>query len=155
MSHLVTGIVGTPDALERFAREESLHRPIPLSQGFSILPLREQDIQSVLGVLTTGHADGFNYYSEQLVDVLCSASIAGPLVFFETEYFGSSGSQGAALFNNGSVVYGPSSAESGPINEALSLLGVQVHPPATDEFESIGLHSYRSTEAWLTSSAAT
>jgi hypothetical protein len=155
MSHFVTGIVGTPDVLQRFAKAESLHPPIPLPQGFSILPLREQDIQSVLGVLTTGHADGFNYYSEQLVDVLRKASVAGPLVFFETEYFGGTGSQGAALFNNGAVVYGPRAADFGPINEALSLLGVHVHPPATDEFEAIGLHSCRSSEAWLKSSLPT
>ena len=148
MSHFVTGLIGSPAVLGRFSSEQSLQSSVPLPQGFAILPLREQDLASVVGIFTTGHVDGFNYLSEQLVDVLRLASSESQLLFFETEYFGGAGTQGAVLFRNETVVYGPKAAELGPINEALSLLGVRVTTPASDEFETIGLHTHRTSEAW-------
>jgi len=154
MSHFVTGLIGGAAPLERFAGEQSLHSPASLAQDLAILPLRERDLESILGAFTTGHVDGFNYLSEQLIEVLRLASIDSQLVFFETEYFGGVGSQGAVLFRDGAEVYGPKSAESGPINEALSLLGVHISPGASDEFETIGLHTHRSSEAWLNSATA-
>jgi hypothetical protein len=153
MSHFVTGLIGSAEALSHFATEHSLHSPRSLAQDLAILPLRERDLESILGVFTTGHVDGFNYLSEQLTEVLCLASIGSQLVFFETEYFGGIGSQGAVLFRDGALAYGPKAAESGPINEALSLLGVCISPPAVDEFEAIGLHAHRSSEAWLDATA--
>jgi hypothetical protein len=47
------------------------------------------------------------------------------------------------------LVYGPTSAATGPINEALRRLGVKVVAPAKDEFEALGLNLHRSTEDWL------
>ena len=154
MSHVLTGNVGSPEALQHFCKEQSLRSPIPLPQGLAILPLREKDVASILGAFTTGHVEGFNYLSEQMEDVLRLASSGSQLVFFETEYFGGVGSQGAVLFSNGTVAYGPKVAETGPINEALSLLGVRVSPSAHDEFETIGLHFHRGSEEWLAAADA-
>ena len=70
-------------------------------------------------------------------------------MYFETDYFGGAGCQGAAVFRSGATVFGPKSAEHGPINEALSLLGVRCVAPAHDEFETVGLHRHRRTDDWL------
>lgn len=81
--------------------------------------------------------------------MLIEASRGTSLVYFETEYFGGLGGQGAAVFADGALIYGPISAAIGPINEALALLGVAVTPPATDAFDAVGLGLHRSAEDWL------
>jgi hypothetical protein len=149
MGHFVTGIVAKPETLGAFAEKCSLHQPIPLSGGLAILPLRDEDLDSFLKPPITGYAEGFIYLSEQLVHELEVASVGGTIMYFETEYFGGRGSQGAVVFQNSTVVLGPKSAEHGPINEALSYLGVRVVAPAHDEFETVGLHRHRHTEDWL------
>jgi hypothetical protein len=70
-------------------------------------------------------------------------------MYFETEYFGGTGSQGAAVFRAGEVAYGPKAAVSGPINEALALLGVRTPSVGTDAFEAVGLGRHRRTDDWL------
>ena len=71
-------------------------------------------------------------------------------MYFETEYHGGHGGQGAAVFQNGELTFGPQWDELGPINHALMLLGVQIEPPAIDEFDTVGLCRHRTTEDWLT-----
>lgn len=149
MGHFVTGLVAQPKQLEEFAEKHSLHKPIALTQGLSILPLRDEDLDAFLKPPMIGHPEGFTYLSEQLVNEVAPASESGAILYFETEYFGGTGAQGAAVFSKGSLVFGPKSAESGPINEALRVLGVKVTPPAFDEFEAIGLNRHRHTEDWL------
>jgi hypothetical protein len=149
MGHFVTGIVAKPGALEAFADKHSLHQPVPLGEGLAILPLRDDDLDLFLKPPLTSYPEGFTYLSEQLVVELKLASAGWIIMYFETEYFGGSGGQGAAVFRNGEVVFGPKSAEYGPINEALAILGVQVVAPAHDEFETVGLHRHRHTEDWL------
>ncbi|SFU40531.1 hypothetical protein SAMN05216350_101781 [Polaromonas sp. YR568] len=153
MGHFVTGLVAKPEKLESFARKHSLHAPITLTQSLAILPLRPEDIDSILPPPLTAHPDGFNYLCEQLVRELSMASSRGSLMYFETEYFGGEGAQGATVFRDGTIVLGPKSAETGPINEALALLGVRVIAPARDEFETLGLDRHRHTEDWLGSDA--
>lgn len=70
-------------------------------------------------------------------------------MYFETEYHGGHGGQGAAVFLNGDLIFGPQWDEFGPINHALMLLGVKIEPPAMDEFDTVGLYRHRSTEDWL------
>jgi hypothetical protein len=96
--------------------------------------------------------NGFTYLSEQLIRELKIASSHGSLVYFETEYFGGNGAQGAAVFREGELIFGPQSGSFGPINQALAVVGVRVVPPASDEFETAGLHRHRHTEDWLGSS---
>lgn len=71
-------------------------------------------------------------------------------MYFETDYWGGEGTQGAVAYATGEIIFGPRSSEQiGPIDEALKLLGVEVVPPAYDEFDAIGLRSHRQTEDWL------
>jgi hypothetical protein len=148
MGHFVTGIVARMEVLQAFATRHSLHRPVNLEQGLALLPLRDDDLDSFLLAPLTGHRDEFNYLSDQLLRELEAGSAEGDLMYFETEYFGGVGSQGAVVLRNEQVVFGPKAAEHGAINEALAVLGV----PATstrDRFESIGLNRHRHTEDWL------
>jgi hypothetical protein len=149
MGHSVTGLVAKPELLEAFASQRSLHGPIALTQEMAFLPLRDEDIDSFIKDMQTEHMNGFVYLSKQLASEIASASQDGFVVYIETEYFGGMGTQGAAVFLNGALVYGPKSAEIGPINEALHFVGVEISAPADDEFETVGLNRHRSTEDWL------
>ena len=68
---------------------------------------------------------------------------------FETEYDAGLGGQGAAVFKDGELIFGPHWDGISPINRALKLLGVRGENPRRDEFQTVGLHLHRSTEEWL------
>jgi hypothetical protein len=149
MGHCVTGLIARPEVLEAFARERSLHAPVPLHGDLSILPLRDSDLDSFLKPPLTGYPEGFTYLASSLVQELLAASVNGGLLYFETEYFGGKGSQGAAVFRAGEIAYGPKAAEVGPINEALGFLGVHTSSSEVDAFQTVGLDRHRWTAAWL------
>src|SRR5262245_1123211 len=153
MSHLVTGLIGKPEPLAAFAQRHSLHDPVPLMDGLALLPLRDEDFASFLPAQLGDYPEGFRHLSAQLSSALSDASAGVSLMYFETEYFGGMGFQGAAVFRDGALVFGPQSADIGPINQALALLGVRVTAPAHDEFETVGLHRHRHTDGWLESGA--
>jgi hypothetical protein len=149
LAHIVTGIIAKPSVLEAFSREHSLHGPVALAGALAILPLREADLGSLRCAPSDGEAEFFQYLSKELLDLLRRSSHEEPLMYFETEYFGGAGGQGAVVFQDGDLIFGPHWAEVGPINQALKLLGVSCGPPARDEFEAVGLHLHRDAEGWL------
>jgi hypothetical protein len=149
LGHIVTGLIANPSILEAFSRRHSLHKPVALGGELAMLPLREVDLHSFRDVLSPGETKGFCHLSKQLIEELRRSSCDGPLMYFETEYFGGLGMQGAAVFQDGEPTFGPKWAEIGPINQALQLLGVRVERPARDEFETVGLGRHRNTEGWL------
>jgi hypothetical protein len=149
MGHFVTGLIAKSTILEAFSREHSLHLPIALSSQLALLPLRDMDLDSFLVAPASCDFEGFEHLSKQLLNELRRASHQGQLMYFETEYFGGLGGQGALVFQNGELIYGPQWAEVGPINQGLKLLGVSIEPPAQDEFEIVGLGRHRHTEGWL------
>jgi len=149
MGHAVKGLIAEPGTLQVFASRHSLHPPIALSGDLAILPLRDVDLDSFPFPPFSGNREGADFLSDQFIDVLRAASRGGALIYFETDYFGGYGAQAAAVFQDGTLVFGPESAEFGPINMALQLLGVCVEPPAVDEFDTVGLGRCRHTEDWL------
>jgi hypothetical protein len=151
MGHFITGLIGEPTLLGKFSASTSLHKPCNLAQGLAFLPLRDEDIYDLISQPQTEFTEGFNYLSTQLSSVLAAASKEGPLAYIETEYFGGDGAQGAVVFSDGAIAFGPKSAEQGPINEALRMLGVTVSAPHSDEFQAVGLQRHRHTEDWLVS----
>ena len=92
---------------------------------------------------------GFGHLTTDVLQALLEASQGGQFIYFETEYFGGEGGQGASLFRDMRLEYGPTWDGIGPINTALRMMGVQTVPPAIDEFQTIGLNRNRTTEAWL------
>jgi hypothetical protein len=149
MGHFVTGLIGRSRMLEAFSCGHSLNRPVSLLGDLAILPLREIDLESFQGTQLDAGAEGLQHLSTRLVEELRRSSHEGPLIYFETEYFGGTGGQGAVVFRDGELVFGPNWAAIGPINHALKLIGITVEAPARDEFETVGLHRHRRTEAWL------
>jgi hypothetical protein len=151
MGHRVTAVIAKSRLLASFAITHALRAPIALAVGLAILPLRDEDLDAILKPPLLGIPRGFSYLAAQLVEKFQAASIGGAVMYFETAYHGGTGTQGAIVFRYGKIVFGPKSAEFGPINEALALLGVGVLAPARDEFETVGLDRYRRSDDWLDS----
>jgi hypothetical protein len=149
MGHTVTGLIARSIILEAFSCDHSLYRPAALVGDLAILPLRKIDLESFQTSQSGAGTKGLQHLSTRLVEQLRRSSQKGPLIYFETEYFGGSGGQGAAAFRNDELVFGPNWAKIGPINHALKLIGISIEPPARDEFETVGLHRHRHTAAWL------
>jgi hypothetical protein len=149
MAHCTTGIIAKEQVVKELSAQFGLHKPIALSQGFALLPLRKSDIGSFISTGLKDYAEGFEYLSSKLSDCLTKASLAGAILYFETEYFGGVGTQGAAVYENGICIMLPTTAEYGPINKGLALLGVEILSDKNDEFASIGLDKYRLTEDWI------
>lgn len=144
MAHFIKGLVGAPDLLVSFASEHRLRAPIPLDQGFVLLPLLDDDLDTMIPAPQTGHVDGFVHLSEQLAALLRRASAAGSLVYLETEYFGGVGTQAAVAYRHGDVLVAPRASDAiGPINDALRAIGARVTEPGSDEFWSVGLQHHR------------
>jgi hypothetical protein len=110
MSHFVTALIAKAATLATFASQHSLREPIPFVQGFSILPLCDQDFESLTNGPTAFHS-GFTHWSERLSEELAKCSKTGTIVYFETEYFGGVGLQAAVAYDGGSLVFGPTSSK--------------------------------------------
>lgn len=150
MAHFVTGLIARRAALQAFAAEQGLPAPVALTDVLALLPLSQDALDQLLPQTEHAFYPGFNALSLDLARLLAAGSRRATLLYFETEYFGGEGTQGAAVFRDGELVFGPQSAELGPINNALALLGVKTVPPAVDEFETVGLQRHGDTESWLT-----
>ena len=80
--------------------------------------------------------------------VAIELSRGGAVAYVETEYHGGTGAQSSVVWRNGAVTLPARTAEVGPINEALVLLGVN-RQDSQDEFDTVGLGRYRSNDDWV------
>ena len=143
MGHHVTGLIARRETFAKLGGALSGQPHFALKEDFGFLPLDHDNLDDLVG-LDTGDAFGkFEYLTPTLIDLLREASKLAAFAYIETDYFGGIGVQGAAVFSDGEIVFGPANAESGAINEALALLGVIVRPGAHDAFAAIGLHRLR------------
>jgi hypothetical protein len=152
MAHDVTGLIAKHTFLEAFSRDHSVSWPVALYGDLAILPMRDIDLAPFQPVPKRCISDGdeFRYLSEPLLEELQRFSLhRGPLLYFETEYDAGLGGQGAAVFKDGELIFGPHWAGIGPINQALRLLGVRVEARNLDEFQTVGLHLHRTEDGWL------
>ena len=62
--------------------------------------------------------------TDEFCDLLQSLLQVGMVAYIETEHFGGTGGQGAAVYSNGTELMAPSWSNSGTINDALKALGV-------------------------------
>lgn len=98
----------------------------------------------------------FEYLNGSLKSFFEKVSLAGDLVYIETEYFGGVGSQAAGLFHDGNLNAVCFSDGSGidinipyperlldePINQSLRAIGVK-RKQNNDEFDTLNLSNYR------------
>ena len=116
-----------------------------MRQDFVILPIDADFIDSVTEARPTQSTNTFMLLTDAFGDFLRELSRLGPVVYIETEYFGGSGGQGAAVYSDGRVMMEPEWGESGPINRALEMLGVK-RGLLGDRFSALGLGAYRSND---------
>jgi hypothetical protein len=90
---------------------------------------------------------------------LVEASDIAPVTYVEAEFFGGEGHQAALVWDHGMRVLEVIEPEpeagapapplrEGAINQALRRLGVSVATGEVDEFDTVGLGRFRSTEEW-------
>jgi hypothetical protein len=162
MSHHIRGFIARADDLRRAAADFAGAQVVPLSLGFGFLPITEQ--------LAGDDEPAPFEYMERLTTRLGAwaeaASVAFPLAYAETDYFGGHGWQAAVAWVGGNVVFGPVRTSDlyvdgkytptplleGAINRAVRLVGVD-RGSVRDEFDAIGLGRHRSNESWLSVAA--
>lgn len=124
-------------------------RVIALEQGLALLPLTDAMFDALPKVPPTEGAsrDLLRFLGPAVLAFLVARSVAGPLAYVETDYFGGEGEQGAAVAQEGRLVFGPTLGD-GSINHALRLLGAAGHA-GRDEFDAVGLGRRRGNDGWL------
>ena len=147
MVHHVTGLLGERAFLEGVAGTWS-SRVFDLAAGIALLPLPEETFDTPIPI-GRSDCDLFQHLTPSLTTVLAEASKGGQFIYFETEYFGGDGGQGAVLYRNGEPIFGPIWDRVGPINSALAIFGIKVTAPKLDEFATVGLDRLRTTQAWI------
>jgi hypothetical protein len=115
-------------------------------------PLGHQQIDRLTALQPGEYLEG-THLSQGLQHTLTRIARDGPLAYIETNYFGGTGSQAAAVFVGGEVVMRASlpvsrnpARRDDPINTALRALGVEA-ALGEDEFDAIGLARFRDLES--------
>ncbi|QGZ95049.1 hypothetical protein [Terricaulis silvestris] len=146
MGHHITGVIAKAEICRALSLKWGGRAICALEQGFGFLPLDYQNLRSVKDADVTGAFEKFVYLTPNLVIAFSEASRECEFAYIETEYHGGAGAQGAVLFRNGAVSWGPVQGDIGPINNVLKLVGVS-KGEKHDEFEAVGLVDFRSNEA--------
>lgn len=152
MGHSITAIIGTPTVVARVISAAGCPSATPLPFGLEIAPLGHQQIDALTALQPVEHFEGFRYLSAGLRAGLGRAVGEGVIVYVETDYFGGTGSQAAAVLSADEVAFQgtqtigntPTSRDD-PINVALRAIGVVVDSQH-DEFEALGLGRFRDLE---------
>jgi hypothetical protein len=169
MGHCINALIGTPRALSELAERFGAPAPTELEFGLVILPL-DEDRLDALATSTQATYAGFTYLTPAMGEAIAGAAMHGALIYIETEYFGGTGGQAAALIEGGGIGWLDSETDfpedqqsspaitiptflrppdvpvKSPINRGLAALGVP-RDENRDEFDRIGLVRFRSLEA--------
>lgn len=151
MGHYVQGLIVRSGDAERVCQTSPHFMSITLPQDFVLITWLWDHLDEI-GLDDSdfeGDSGKFTFLSERFLRQLQAFSESGPIMYFETDYFGGPGTQGALVCEGGKVVLGPIfSNRFGPINEALAYMGVK-KAGDRDEFDTIGLGKYRDNENWI------
>jgi len=152
MGHNITAVIGAAADVARVVSRTGGPMPVKLKFGLEIAPLGHQQIDLLTELQPGEYFDG-THLSEALQRALIQAADDGKLAYIETNYFGGTGSQAAAVFSAGRIVMRSSipigrqpAHRDAPINTALRALGVEALA-GEDEFDSIGLGRFRDLES--------
>ena len=153
MGHNITAVIGAPAVVARVASVANCPSPTKLKFGLEIAPLGYQQIDELTALKPGQYFEGFQYLSEGLQNALMQAAGKGALAYIETNYFGGTGGQAAALFLDGHAVarvaigISRRPAHKGdPINTVLRALGVEAVIDE-DEFAALDLQRFRDLES--------
>ncbi|MEU9042219.1 MULTISPECIES: hypothetical protein [unclassified Kitasatospora] len=159
MAYELQALIGTLELLRVAAAEVPAARVVPLAQGLALIPVTSAVLAALQGdgsVRKPAGWAGFGRYADGFELRLAAWSKAGPIACVEAEYFGGSGTQCAAVWENGRIVLGPLTVgefepeppEGLPISRALRRIGARTDEGRVDEFDSVGLGAHRSTGSW-------
>jgi len=151
MGHAIQALL-IPDGAAGLVPERLPHtRAISIGHGIQLVPVLDETFDA-LGEQSPDLPDPpeveFWKLSGPIVRVALELSQHGPVAYIETDYFGGTGEQAAIVWEDGRVRMPAQQARSGPINEALRLMGVRAGI-MRDEFEAVGLGAHRSNDDWL------
>jgi hypothetical protein len=148
MGHQVRAFIGQRSTLESITQRYGVAPVVDLPQRLAILPLLDELYDALEDTAQTGvSADHpFVFLSSKVGNLLVSHADQTGLLYFETDYAGGVGTQGAVVAKSGKVVFGPASG-AGTINAALELIGVR-KGLSKDAFEALGLGEQRTNEDW-------
>ncbi|GGN43002.1 hypothetical protein GCM10010842_29970 [Deinococcus daejeonensis] len=122
---------------------------VTLNQGIRLIPLPD-DVLDALPAAPTSDLETktLTHLTAPLAALITHLSQAERVAYVEADYFGGTGTQVAAVWDGGRLIWGPEQGKIGPINHALRLLGVR-RVPGQDEFEAAGLNRHRHLDDWL------
>jgi len=149
MAYTLQAFIGDQSTLEQKAASGLPFVPLP--QGKALIPLTD-DIRDNHGIpflpLTDEGKEEIPASIESLAD-----QFKGAIAYVEAEFFGGDGIQASAVWKEGKLIFGPL-VDVSAINEALRRLGV-TKGNHHDEFDSLGLGTYRDTNQWGSKSSRT
>ncbi|WP_064692028.1 hypothetical protein [Rhizobium aegyptiacum] len=105
MSHNVVAVVGSPAAVSAIVDAAGCPEPTTLPFGLAIAPLGDQQIDRLTELQPGPSHQGFKSLSAALAQAFATASENGQLAYIETAYFGGTGSQAAAAFAEGRMLF--------------------------------------------------
>ncbi len=145
MGHSISGLITRHEALTQLEGRLAEQPKFTLLSGLGFLPLDHKNLDSIVGLNAGEPLRPFQYLTTPLMDLLRVRSQGRTLVYVETDYFGGVGGQGAAVFREGRVRFGPhfTKGKGGAINEAFAWLDVTTASGCLDAFETVGLSRCR------------
>lgn len=145
MGHCVTAIIANLPVIENLLKTYPLVSA-ELRDGWHLIPLDDEDLDS-FGFDYSQIVSGFNYLAPALFELCAEQSRTGPLVYFETDYWGGMGGQQAVAFSNGEAIPPTPMTTRNSINTALRCVGITAGD-RLDEFDYMGLGKHRYCSDW-------
>lgn len=153
--HDVKALISTKEALAHAT--PGLRNAIlcQLTQGFWLLPITTELKAELIEPREVASSEDprLEELTPGVLSLALQASSHAPVAYVSTEYFGGQGGQDAATWVSESLGFSPRSIDysgewpNSPISQALRSIGA-VAEPGKDEFDTVGLGRYRSTERW-------
>lgn len=108
MGHHIQAFIGREELLQEIAQHYSNAIVIQLPQRFGMLPITKQFYHGLTNPQHPLDTDNrFLYLGTKLHQIGKVFSVKAPLAYVETEYFGGTGVQGAVVWSNGQIIFGP------------------------------------------------
>ena len=149
--HEIQALIGSDATTTAVVRRWSEARRLELNGGFFIVPLQPALVCQMMGsdwllpdLDDADEAETLIVVVAPLVHSLRSSDLNGQLALVFTQYWGGPGNQAALLLTD-DLEFAKPIVGFGAINSVLSKLGVRADPER-DEFETVGLGRWRSTE---------
>jgi hypothetical protein len=149
MGYDLCAFIAKPKVLEVIKPLSTLLKVITIEQGFALMPLPYNVLNSIPGYKSPDKVEGFEYLNRRVTEIGSDGSKHGALAYVEVSFFGGIGGQAAVAWENGAVIFGPTHKQGiGPVNGALKAIGMEHTLDQYDYFESAGLMRYRDTAYW-------